>query len=114
MVKSRRARRGGANMKNYLQKAKNAAKTLKNTAVAKGMNLAQKAKNKYNQYAMKSMLNEEFENRNNMAGMKPGAASRNLRAVAKMQKNNKTRRNNNRWSSGNKYQAASMATSLFF
>ena len=100
-------------------------KTLKNQATAKAMNLGsratakaknlgQKLKNKYNVTMTSMKLNEEFANRPNTAGMTPGAASRNLLKVANQQKKNMQTRKNNSWSSGNKYQAASMASSLFF
>lgn len=94
----------------------NTAKTYKNTAVQKAKNLGQKVKNKYNQTTTTMKLNNEFANRPNVAGMRPGAASRNLLAVAnaQTQRRQMNNRRRNGMSNGNKYQAASMATSLFF
>ncbi len=103
------------------------AKTLKNRAAATAMNLGSRArakasnlgqqlKNKYNVTMTSMKLNQEFNDRPNKAGMTPGAASRNLLKVANQQKKNKNMqtRKSNGWSNGDKYQAASIGTSLFF
>jgi hypothetical protein len=114
---------GAVDMTNLLSKAKTLknkatakAKNLGSQVTAKAMNLGKTLKNKYNMKMTSMKLNSEFLNRPNKAGMEPGAASRNLLKVANKQKknrNNRTRRNNG-WSAGDKYQAASIGTSLFF
>jgi hypothetical protein len=109
-----------AGLKNMGKGFMNAMKTMRNEAGQKLRNVGQTLKNKYNTTMTKAVLNDEFFNRPNVAGMKPGAASRNLIKVANNQRMKREARNRqirNRktgMSSGNKYQAASMATSLFF
>lgn len=106
--------------KTLKNKATNKAKNLGSRAFQKAKNVGQTLKNKYNTVMTKAVLNDEFFNRPNVAGMKPGAASRNLLKVANNQKMRReareraARNRNTGMSSGNKYQAASMATSLFF
>lgn len=118
--------------KNMKTNLLSAAKTFRNTAgqklknlgrgaTQKVKNLGQAIKNKYSQFELESKLENNFAYRPNVAGMKPGAASRNLLKVANKQQQNKKaaeerrmRNRNNGWSSGNKYQAASMTSSLFF
>jgi hypothetical protein len=109
MPKTRKTRGGAFNMKSLL----NTAKTYKNTATQKAKNLGQKLKNKYNETSTKMKLNNEFANRPNVAGMRPGAASRNLLAVANAQTKRRQMRNryNPNGSSGrNAYNVGSMLT----
>ena len=107
-------------MKNMGKGFMNAMKTMRNKAGQKLRNVGQTLKNKYNTAMTKAVLNNEFFNRPNVAGMKPGYASRNLLKVANNQRMKReareraARNRNTGMSSGNKYQAASMATSLFF
>ncbi len=104
-------------MKSLVNTARSKAVNFGSMAVQKAKNVGQSLKNKYNQASLQMRLNDEFFNRPNTAGMKPGAASRNLLKVANQQRLRRQTRNRNRqtgMSNGNKYQAASMATSLFF
>jgi hypothetical protein len=103
-----------ASAKTLKNRATATAKNLGTRARAKASNLGQQLKNKYNVTMTSMKLNQEFNDRPNKAGMTPGAASRNLLKVANKQKKNMQTRKNNGWSSGDKYQAASMGTSLFF
>ena len=118
MNKTRKSRGG-----NWKQKALNYA-TRKATNFSQSnygrklQNKLMKAKNKfqgmYNQYQMEARLNNEFNQRNNVAGMRPGAASRNLLAVANAQ--TRRRQMNNRrngFSGRNAYNLGSMLTSFF-
>jgi hypothetical protein len=122
------ANKGPASLRNFgsglLSTASQKLQNLGRGATQKVKNLGQAMKNKYAQYELESKLENNFYNRPNIAGQLPGKASRNLLKVANKQQQNKkaaeerrlrnnTRRNNG-WSSGNKYQAASMASSLFF
>ncbi len=88
----------------------------RNYATRKATNFGQKLQNKYNQYKTRRMLNNEFNNRPNMAGMTPGAASRNLMGVANAQARRRQMRNQyrrNGYSGRNAYNAASMITGFF-
>lgn len=70
----------------------NAMKTMRNTAGQKLKNVRQTLKNKYNVMKTESMLENNFFNRPNIAGMQPGKASRNLLKVANKQQKNKEER----------------------